>query len=161
MEQYYKVHSEIDTERDRRYTERDDSRKAAVDAALVAMKEQTNASFLSSEKAITKAEKAQSDYNNRSNEFRGQLDDQAKRLATKDELGSISRNLEEKINRIDRDLRDLREYKSEVSGKESRVREFKDESRANIALIISLIMGFLSFISISITIITLLSADVL
>jgi hypothetical protein len=41
------------------------------------VKEQTRASFEASEKAIVKAENAQRDYNVRSNEFRGQLDDQA------------------------------------------------------------------------------------
>lgn len=83
-------------ERDRRYedrfraieggtAEKFRAAEVAVAAALAAQEKAVNAAFLASEKAIVKAEGAQSDYNERSNEFRGQLDDQAKTLISKDE----------------------------------------------------------------------------
>jgi hypothetical protein len=50
-------------ERDRMYAGRDEAGKTAVDAALVAVKEQTKNSFDASEKAIKKAEEAQTAYN--------------------------------------------------------------------------------------------------
>jgi hypothetical protein len=96
-------------ERDRMYAERDNSRRTAVEAALIAAKEQTASSFAASKEAITKAEQAQHDYNMRSNEFRGQLDDQAKRLISRSEVESMIKNLEEKISRVDNDQRTLRD----------------------------------------------------
>jgi len=104
-------------ERDRRYQERDDARRVAVDAALSAAKEQTASSFVASEKAIVKAETAQSEYNIRSNEFRNALDDQAKRLASRTELDAIKSALEEKIARNDSDIQDLRESRREGEGR--------------------------------------------
>ena len=72
-------------ERDRLYDSRFRAAEIAVNAALAAQEKAVTAAFLASEKAIIKAEEAQKDYNNRSNEFRGQLDDQAKRLMARDE----------------------------------------------------------------------------
>jgi hypothetical protein len=96
-------------ERDRMYSERDTSRRTAVEAALIAAKEQTATSFAASKEAISKADTAQHEYNIRSNEFRGQLDDQAKRLISRAEVESVIRNLEEKIARLDGDQRQLRD----------------------------------------------------
>jgi multidrug efflux pump subunit AcrA (membrane-fusion protein) len=126
---------ELVNERDRLYKERDESRRTAVDAALAAAKENTASSFAASEKAIVKAENAQNDYNVRSNEFRGQLDDQAKRLIARTEVETMVKNLEEKINRIDIDTRGLRESRSESLGGHS----LKDDVRSNIAVIVSII----------------------
>jgi len=104
-------------ERDKRYTERDESRTTAVNAALIAAKELNAASQASSKEAIIKAESAQQSYNERSNEFRGQLDDQAKRLISRLEVEQVVKNFEEKINRLDTDMRSLRESRSEIGGK--------------------------------------------
>jgi septal ring factor EnvC (AmiA/AmiB activator) len=125
-------------ERDRLYKERDDSRRTAIDAALAAAKEQTAAAFLASEKAIVKAENAQKDYNDRSNEFRGQLDDQAKRLISRTEVETMVKNLEEKIKRLDDDNRDLRDSRSESRGTVEGGKHSKDDSRANLAIIVSI-----------------------
>jgi len=95
-------------ERDRAYQERFRALEASVDyrfkasevavnAALAAQEKATAAAFLASEKAIVKAEDAQRDYNVRSNEFRGQLDDQAKTLMPRPETQSIFKALEERI----------------------------------------------------------------
>jgi len=126
---------ELLDERDRLYKERDDARRVAVDAALAAAKEQTATSFSASEKAIVKAENAQSEYNVRSNEFRGQLDDQAKRLISRVEVEQIVKSQEEKLQRLDTDLRDLRESRSEFRGGGQGRQSVKDESRANLAAI--------------------------
>ena len=92
-------------ERDRMYAERDNSRRTAVEAALIAAKEQTATSFAASKEAISKADTAQHEYNIRSNEFRGQLDDQAKRLISRTEVEGMIKNVEEKIARSDNDQR--------------------------------------------------------
>jgi hypothetical protein len=81
---------------DRRYKEEFDNQKLAVKDALAAQKELTNAAFASSEKAIVKAEDAQRDYNVRSNEFRGQLDDQAKTLMPRTEVVVMINSLQDK-----------------------------------------------------------------
>lgn len=115
-------------ERDKRYTERAEQQDKAVQAALAAQKELTSSAFQSSERAITKAEAAQSDYNVRSNEFRGQLDDQAKLLMPRTEAMGLLKALEDKmsVNRdatekafydIREDIKSLRESRSGGAGK--------------------------------------------
>ena len=96
-------------ERDRMYAERDTSRRTAVEAALIAAKEQTATSFAASKEAISKADTAQHEYNIRSNEFRGQLDDQAKRLIARSEVETMLKNQDEKLSRLDMELRALRD----------------------------------------------------
>lgn len=85
---------------DRRYQESFAAAEKAVAAALAAQKELTNAAFASSEKAIVKAEDAQRDYNVRSNEFRGQLDDQAQTLMPRTETHVLIKSVEDKIGEI-------------------------------------------------------------
>lgn len=115
-------------ERDRRYEDRFKAQETAVYAALSANRELTNAAFASSEKAIVKAEDAQRDYNQRSNEFRGQLDDQAKRLISREEVGirfasvedkieTRATSIEEKIDEVKRDINALRDFKSNIQGR--------------------------------------------
>jgi hypothetical protein len=107
---------ELVDERDRLYKERDESRKTAVDAALQAAKEKTTDAFVASEKAIVKAEDAQREYNARSNEFRGQLDDQAKTLLPRFEADSKFRAQEDKLEGLRKEVQSLRESRSETSG---------------------------------------------
>lgn len=115
-------------ERDRLYDVRFKAAETAVNAALAAQEKQTSASFLASEKAIVKAEDAQREYNVRSNEFRGQLDDQAKLLmprseaavsyhALEDKLGSNKGEFERRFENISKEIAGLRESRSEISGK--------------------------------------------
>jgi hypothetical protein len=84
-------------ERDRRYEERFVASATAVSAALVSQEKLVAAAFLASEKAIVKAEDAQREYNVRSNEFRGQLDDQAKTLLPRTESASELKGIEARI----------------------------------------------------------------
>lgn len=124
----------------RLYNERSISAKTAVDAALIAAKsalvaafiaqdKMTTAAFASAEKAITKAEEAQKEYNARSNEFRGQLDDQAKQLMPRAEALGLFKSEDDKtetrFNELTKsadimrqDISILREARSELSGKE-------------------------------------------
>lgn len=73
------------------------AQEKAVNAALAAQEKQTASSFMASEKAIVKAEDAQREYNIRSNEFRGQLDDQAKTLMPRPETTSMFKSADEKL----------------------------------------------------------------
>lgn len=90
----------------------------AVQAALVAAEKAVSAAFAASEKAVLKAEEAQKEYNIRSNEFRGQLDDQAKTLmprpetmtmfkATDDKLTGIKVEIEKKIDLMRLDIQGI------------------------------------------------------
>ena len=87
-------------ERDRQYAAAFKAVETAVNAALVAQEKQTTAAFGVSERAITKAEQAQHEYNIRSNEFRGQLDDQAKRLMARDEALGLFRGINGKFEDV-------------------------------------------------------------
>jgi hypothetical protein len=100
---------------------------------------------MAQEKAIVKAETAQTEYNVRSNEFRGQLDDQAKTLMPRAEVAVVMRGQDEKIGRLDTDMRDLRESRSAIRGTGEGGRAFRDESRANVALIVGIVAGLVSF----------------
>lgn len=84
-------------ERDRLYNIRFEEAKTAVNAALIAQKEAVTSAFAASEKAIIKAEDAQREYNARSNEFRGQLDDQAKTLMPRPETLALFTAMDEKL----------------------------------------------------------------
>jgi hypothetical protein len=117
------------------------AQEKAVNAALAAQEKQTASSFAASEKAIVKAENAQTEYNMRSNEFRGQLDDQAKMLMPRAEVNALLKAIEEKIyssktelesrltaantasektiDTLTKDISGLRESRSEGSGRSS------------------------------------------
>lgn len=100
----------------------------AVYAAQAAAEKQVAIAFAASEKAIVKAEEAQREYNVRSNEFRGQLDDQAKTLmpraesdtrfnALQEKLALIQKGMDLKVEEIKKDILSLRESRSESGGK--------------------------------------------
>jgi len=132
-------------ERDRLYDTRFRAGEIAVNAALAAQEKAVTAAFSASEKAIIKAEDAQREYNVRSNEFRGQLADQAQLLMSRTEaltmFNASSDKIEamrlffesrletqrlafEKINdNLTKELGNLREYRSESVGSKSTQRE--------------------------------------
>ena len=84
-------------ERDKQYDARFRAAEIAVTAAFAAQKESVTNAFIASEKAIVKSEEAQRAYNERSNEFRGQLDDQAKMLMPRSEVTAMMHSLEDKL----------------------------------------------------------------
>jgi len=105
-----------------------DTRFEAVYAAQTAAEKQVAIAFAASEKAIVKAEEAQREYNIRSNEFRGQLDDQAKTLmpraetdarfnSLEDKFALIQKSMDIKVEEVKKDVISLRESRSESGGK--------------------------------------------
>jgi hypothetical protein len=100
------------------YLEKFEAIEEAFKAALGAQEKLTSASFTASEKAISKAEEAQSQYNIRSNEFRAQLGDQARTLMPRPEAEALNKVLEDKIADLGKRISALNETGSEVRGKE-------------------------------------------
>ncbi len=130
-------------ERDKRYEERHIADVQAVQAALVSADKQVTTAFSASEKAVNKSEEAQQDYNARSNEFRGQLDDQAKTLMPRIEaigkFDAFDKRLEETKTRYDQEIASLREYRSARQGSSAQQREGRSASEWLISLLIGAI----------------------
>lgn len=95
---------ELVDERDRLYQQKFASGEVALSAALVAQEKSVASAFAASDKAITKAEDAQREYNARSNEFRGQLDDQAKSFMVRTEVTALLRQFDEKLETSKQEL---------------------------------------------------------
>ena len=74
------------------------AQEQATKMALASMEKFQSATHESSERAIQKAEEAQREYNVRSNEFRGQLDDQAKLLMPRTEMLALIGAVNEKMD---------------------------------------------------------------
>lgn len=156
---------DIINERDKQYDSRFRAAEIAVNAALAAQEKAVNAAFLASEKAIVKAELAQQDYNVRSNEFRGQLDDQAKTLMPRAETDVRFKSLEDKLTVIvaasegklesvriaadkatesnTNDIKGLRESRSQLFGTQSSQRELIGYVIACIAIVAAFIAHFI------------------
>jgi len=115
---------------DKRYEQRFEAQEKAIHAALMSVKEQTKNSFDASEKAIVKAEEAQKAYNQSHNDLARKMDDQSKATMPRTETESRFRSLEEKIN-------ELKEFVARGGGEAHGVKAVKDESRANIAIVLS------------------------
>jgi hypothetical protein len=108
-------------ERDRRYDERFSASEKAVTAALAAAEKYSNAMYEAAKEAVGKAEAAQRAVNERQNEFRGQLSDQAATLMPRKEFESSLNSLRELVDRevktLRSDIAGLRESRSEQGGK--------------------------------------------
>jgi len=126
-------------ERDRRYEDRFTALDRATEKALVAVREQTAAAFKANETAIGKAEDAQRSYNERSNEFRGQLDDQAKRLMAREEALTKFSVVDDKIEDIKRELVKLRETQMETGGRRVQQQETQQTVRWGIGQTIAVV----------------------
>ncbi len=109
-------------ERDRQYDQRFRAAEIALSAALSAQEKAVAAAFLASEKAIIKAEEAQKDYNIRSNEFRGQLDDQAKTLMPRPETVALFKAMDEKL------LIAQNNYENRLEGVKAAIEKSNDDS---------------------------------
>ncbi len=141
-------------ERDRRYEDRFAAQEKAVSFALAAADKQVTTAFSASEKAVLKSEEAQREYNIRSNEFRGQLDDQAKTLMPRTEAlarydGQDTR-IEEMKKRYDAEIGSLRESRAGGSGAHDQQREGRQQSNWLIGILIgaiptALLLGDLLF----------------
>ena len=137
-------------ERDRQYSAAFKAAETAVNAALAAQQQAVKDAFLASEKAIVKAEDAQRDYNVRSNEFRGQLDDQAKTLMPRSESAALFHAIDEKlglmqsatdlkIENLRKDIASLRESRSEGTGRASQQAVYISMAIAGVGFVIGLL----------------------
>lgn len=114
------------------YDERDVSRKTAVDAALMAAKEQTKANFDASEKAIVKAEEAQKAYNASHNDLARKMDEQNK--------GTVPRpEIQQRFQTVEKDIADIRQQIAAGQAGALGGRQSKDDSRASMMQIIAVV----------------------
>ena len=113
-------------ERDKQYDARFRAAEIAVNAAFSAQKELTAAAFSASEKAITKAEQAQTAYNVVHNDLSRKLDEQNKATIPRPEIMALFAAVDQKlesmrtsfakdIDAIGTDIRGLRESRSETN----------------------------------------------
>jgi ABC-type Na+ efflux pump permease subunit len=140
-------------ERDRRYTElRKDDREAVENA------------FAASEKAIFKAEQAQTAYNVSHNDLSRKLDDQNKATIPRPEImalfGAVDQKLEslrasfdKDIETLSTDIRGLRESRSESGGQKSGAKELSTTFIAVVGLVLFGVAILLSIASIATSII--------
>lgn len=128
----FKSFRELMAERDVRYMGMFTAGDKAVSAALAAAKEQTRDAFNSSEKAIVKAEEAQKSYNASHNDLARKMDEQNKATMPRMEIDSRFKNLEEKLALLTGSF-------SAGSGAQAGAREAKDDGRANISILVSII----------------------
>jgi len=128
---------QLAAERDKSYTERDKDRQTSVDKALTAAKEQTASSFLASKEAILKAEEAQRAYNSSHNDLARKMDEQNKATMPRSETESRFQAMEEKITEIRTTL-------GAGQGLALGTKAVKDESRANLAIVVSLALFLLA-----------------
>jgi hypothetical protein len=170
LHDFFEFFGRIMAEMDRRYderfggvNERFTAAGTAVTAALAAQEKAVAAAFLASEKAIVKAEDSQKDYNERSNEFRGQLDDQAKMLMPRMEttallkamddkiesvkiyseakIDALKLSIEKSIDAMSKEIAGLRESRSEGSGKETAHDARTGQANWLIGLVVSGVIG--------------------
>lgn len=152
-------------ERDRQYDLRFRAAEIAVAAALAGQEKAVAAAFLASEKAIIKAEDAQKDYNARSNEFRGQLDDQAKLLMQRQEALGLFKSSDDKLetmrlffdsklesqriafeknnDALTKEIGNLRESRSEATGSKTSSREIFAYLIAGAGIVIAIAFHFI------------------
>jgi hypothetical protein len=133
-------------ERDKRYRDKFLSLESATEKALVAVREQTAAAFRANEVAISKAEEAQRSYNERSNEFRGQLDDQAKRLMPREEALSKFIAYDEKLEDGKREIIKLREQQMESAGRTLQRGESKQTMQWGVGQAIAIALVIAGFV---------------
>jgi hypothetical protein len=124
-------------ERDRRYGERFDAQEKAVSAALAAQEKLGATVNMASEKAIAKAEDAQNQYNVRSNEFRGALDDAQKVLLPRAEADQRFKAIEEKIDEVKENFQIVQNFIAKYGG----ATESKREDRTQGQWVVGIIIG--------------------
>jgi hypothetical protein len=103
--------------------------------------------FSAIKESITKAESAQTAYNERSNEFRGQLDDQAKRLMARDEALSKFLTYDEKIEDCKREIVKLRETQMEIFGRTMQKTESRATTQWGVGTVIALVAVLVTVIT--------------
>ena len=134
-----------------------DAKLTALDRLLEvkfeAAKSSSDASFRSSEIALQKAAEAQSQFNQRTNEFRQSLSDCQTLLLSRSEFAILHGALEDKIEGLRADIAQLREFRSVEYSKDAQIadqrgqRHFGIETFLSIlAVVIALVVLLLRFI---------------
>ena len=134
-------------ERDRRYEDRFKAQEVAVAAALAAAEKLTAAAFAASKEAILKAEASQTGVNERSNEFRGQLADQAATLMPRRETETLVTSIRELIERQQKEIVGLRESRSGMVARDENIDRSRGYAHWVISAVIS-IFGILTSVAI-------------
>jgi hypothetical protein len=138
-------------ERNKWYGERDKDRQLAVDKALAAVEKQTASAFeaakeanaaalIAQKESSLKTEDAQKQYNIGHNDLIRKMDQQNKDTIPRTETESRFKNLEEKIAILTGSF-------SQGSGAAQGAKAVKDESRANLALGVSIIVAVVAIAS--------------
>ena len=105
--------------------------REVLEAKLKALEDRLLTMFSSAQMAIEKSEAAQRDYNARSNEFRGQLDDQAKHLMPREETVTMFKSMTEKVDQLKDQIEQkvsrsvLDAYVSSITDQITTLREFR------------------------------------
>lgn len=134
-------------ERNRRYEDKFRGSDTAVAAALAASKELTSAAFASSEKAIIKAEEAQRESNAKSNEFRGQLSDQAStfmpRLEAESRINALAEKVDDNKNDALKAINDLNKSRDVTLGGAASRHDSQIKTQWAITLAVSIFFALL------------------
>ncbi len=101
--------AKIMDERDRRYQERAESGKTAVDAALKAADTFNTATFAASEKAVAKSEINAEKWRDNANEWRGAMIDRETKFASRVEVDNEMKN-------VQKEIASLKETRSQTTG---------------------------------------------
>lgn len=137
-----KRYGQVSFEMDKRYQQRFEAQETALNSALKAQHTLFEAVTAASKEAISKAEAAQKDKNEMTNEFRGQLADQAVTFMPRKEVEQIMsgsrlifdnfksdcfvqreellRSIAKKFDEVGHEIRTLRESRSHLVGREER-----------------------------------------
>ncbi len=136
---------DLHDERNRNYLDKVKLLNEASEKALVAVEKQTSIAFAANKEAITKAEEAQLSYNIRSNEFRGQLEDQAKRLMAREEALSKFSAYDEKLEECKVEIVKLREAHMQGVGRKEQSTEGRQASQWSAGHLLSTIIAVVGF----------------
>jgi hypothetical protein len=90
----------VGAERDRRYTERDQDRSKAIEAALQAAEKAVQAALVAQKEAVNKAEASQTIYNQGHNDLIRKMERMSENFASKEEFIPFRREIGELTQRI-------------------------------------------------------------
>lgn len=104
---------------DTRWSDHASQHRAEEDAraaALVAQGKLVDAAFASSQAAIDKAEGSQKQTDAKNNDFRGQLSDQAKGFATREQVERLDTEMDRRLGEVVKDIAELKNANARQQG---------------------------------------------
>jgi chromosome segregation ATPase len=122
------------------------SQHAYFERWLLNMEELNRERFGAIKEAAKETKDAQTAYNERSNEFRGQLDDQAKRLMAREEALAKFMTYDEKLEDCKREINKLREAHMEAIGRTVQRSENRATAQWTIGQAISIALVIAGFV---------------